>query len=296
MTALWWQIDMQVPAAHAAAVELQLLDAGADAVTFLESDESDAIFIEGQLWQNSQCQALFTAAAHNEASIQRLIQSAGWEAFGAIISPLKEQDWVASTQAAFPARQFGRLWVVPSWDQAPQNAPYLLHLDPGQAFGTGAHPTTALCLRFLDEHIQGAECVIDYGCGSGILAIAALLLGASTAFGVDTDPLALRVATNNAKQNQVAHKLQLSLPNKNPMPPADILVANILAAPLLNLAPTLAALVRSGGWIALSGILHRQEAEIFAAYTPYFDIAAPQHEEDWSLLVGQRKSETEPWK
>lgn len=289
MKIAWWQLDMRVPATAAAAIEAQLLDAGAEAVTFLEGDDSEAVFDEGLIWQNSQCQALFPADDHNEAILQRLVRDNDWQQFAAQFTPLEEQDWVAATQAAFPARCFGRLWIAPSWDAAPADATRVLHLDPGQAFGTGAHATTALCLRFLDARIRGGESLIDYGCGSGILAIAGLLLGVDHAFGVDTDPVALQVAAANAESNGVSTGLQLALPENASLPMADILVANILAAPLLALAVTLADAVRPGGWIALSGILHRQEAEITAAYRPYFDLAAPQHEEDWSLLYGQRK-------
>ncbi|MHB1320029.1 MAG: 50S ribosomal protein L11 methyltransferase [Acidithiobacillus ferrivorans] len=289
MKIAWWQLDMRIPAAVTAAIEVQLQDAGAEAVSFLEGDDSEAVFDAGLIWQNSQCQALFPANDHSEATLQRLVRDNDWQQYAAQFTPLEEQDWVAATQAAFPARCFGRLWVAPSWDAAPADATRVLHLDPGQAFGTGAHATTALCLRFLDAQIRGGESLIDYGCGSGILAIAGLLLGVGQAFGVDTDPVALQVATANAESNGVSTGLQLALPENASLPMADILVANILAAPLLALAATLADAVRPGGWIALSGILHHQEAEINAAYKPYFDLAAPQHEEDWSLLYGQRK-------
>ncbi len=290
MSAAWWQLEMQIPASAAAEVEIQLLAAGADAVTFLELDDREAIFTEGHLWQISQCQGLFAASTHTEADIFQLIDASEWQKFTPTIVALADQDWVTRTQAEFPARQFGRLWVVPSWDQAPANATYRLYLDPGQAFGTGAHPTTSLCLHFLERQVQAGNCVLDYGCGSGILAIAALLLGAEQAYGVDTDPTALRVATSNADQNQVAQHLHLSLPGETQLPEVDILVANILADPLYHLAPILAAHTKIGGWIALSGILQHQEDQIRSAYAPYFTIAAPQHEEDWSLLYGQRKS------
>lgn len=290
MKIAWWQLDMRVPAAAAAAVEAQLLDAGAEAVTFLEGDDSEAVFDEGDIWQNSRCEALFAADSHSETTLRNLVRDNDWRPYAAHLTALEEQDWVAATQAAFPARCFGRLWVTPSWDAAPASAPRVLHLDPGQAFGTGAHATTALCLRFLDTQIRGGESLIDYGCGSGILAIAGLLLGAGQAFGVDTDPVALQVAAANAERNGISAGLQLALPENARLPLADILVANILATPLLTLAPALAHSVRPGGWIALSGILHHQEAEIHAAYEPYFDLAVAQHEEDWSLLYGQRNT------
>ncbi|WP_414040352.1 50S ribosomal protein L11 methyltransferase [Acidithiobacillus sp. M4-SHS-6] len=290
MNSAWWQLDLQVPVEAAAAIEAQLLEAGAEAISFLEQDAREALFVAGELWENSHCQALFAADVHGEAYLHALIESAGWHHYGASVQAVADQDWVANTQARFPARQFGKLWVVPSWDQAPQDALYELQLDPGQAFGTGAHPTTSRCLHFLESRIRGGECVIDYGCGSGILAIAALLLGAKTAYGVDTDPQALKVALANAERNGVAEQLQLSLPEQSPLPLADILVANILAGPLLQLATTLAALTKPGGWIALSGILHSQEARIQEAYATHFNLTTPQHEEDWSLLYGQRKS------
>lgn len=162
-------------------------------------------------------------------------------------------------------------------------------MEPGRAFGTGAHPTTALCLQFLEKKICGGESVVDYGCGSGILAIAALKLGAGQATGVDTDPVALEVARENARQNGVDSGLRLFLPEEDDRSPVQVLVANILAEPLMALAPALAARVWEGGEIALSGILHAQETAVMAAYGAYFDFSAPQRDGDWSLLSGHRR-------
>ncbi len=288
MNPAWWQIEMTVPAAMGEAVEARLQAAGAESVSFLEMGD-DPVFTAGQLWESSRCQALFAQAPGREAALHALIANERWQPYQPTVQPVAEQDWVASTQAAFPARAFGRLWVAPGWAATPPGTT-VLHLDPGQAFGTGAHPTTALCLRFLDTHIHGGELLTDYGCGSGILAIAALLLGAEQALGVDTDPIALGVAAENAQRNGVAGRLQLALPHAAPTPPADLLVANILAEPLISLAPLLAQQVRPQGRIALSGLLHHQEEAVRHAYAPYFALEAAEREEDWSLLSGRRTS------
>lgn len=190
----------------------------------------------------------------------------------------------------FKPMPFGqRLWIVPSWHDAPDPEAANLMLDPGLAFGTGTHPTTALCLEWLDgQDVNGCQ-VIDYGCGSGILGLAALLLGAEHVIGVDTDPQALEASRDNARRNQVADdRLDLYLPADEPDTRADIMLANILAQPLISLAPHLASLVKPGGRLVLSGILSNQARDVMAAYEPWFVMDEPEQREEWIRLTGRR--------
>ncbi|MGO1234137.1 MAG: 50S ribosomal protein L11 methyltransferase, partial [Marinobacter sp.] len=165
-----------------------------------------------------------------------------------------------------------------------------LMLDPGLAFGTGTHPTTALCLQWLDGQDVTGKQVTDYGCGSGILGLAALLLGAEHVIGVDTDPQALEASRENARRNNVSeHRLDLYLPGDDPDTQADVMLANILAQPLISLAPRLADLTRPGGDLVLSGILFNQAREVMDAYAPWFIMDEPEQKEDWIRLTGRRK-------
>jgi ribosomal protein L11 methyltransferase len=201
-----------------------------------------------------------------------------------------EQDWVRATQAQFaPIRIAGMLWVVPSWCAPPDPGAINLTLDPGLAFGTGSHPTTRLCLAWLATWLRRGERVLDYGCGSGILAIAAAKLGADEVVGVDVDPQAIRASRANARANGVA--ATFVAPDDLPALTAqrfDVLVANILANPLVLLAPALAARVRAGGRIVLSGILEPQAAQVAAAYAAWFNISVWNSDDGWIALAGVR--------
>src|SRR5690606_25394554 len=203
---------------------------------------------------------------------------------------IADQDWERSWMDNFKPMRFGRrLWIVPSWHEAPEPDAVNLLLDPGLAFGTGTHPTTALCLEWLDSQGLDGLQVIDFGCGSGILAIAALLLGADRVTGTDIDPQALEASRDNAQRNQLAdERLPLYLPADMPAEPADILVANILAGPLVSLAPQLTGLVKPGGRIALSGILAEQTEEILAAYRDAFELDPVADKDGWLRVSGVR--------
>lgn len=204
------------------------------------------------------------------------------------LEPVAEQDWVRRSQSQFePIRISDRLWIVPSWAQAPDPAGLNLVLDPGLAFGTGSHPSTRLCLQWLERTIGGGERVLDYGCGSGILAIAALRLGAGAALGVDVDPLALPAARANAQRNRADARFI----NTETAPDfqADLVVANILANPLILLAPLLAKYACKGGRIALSGILEGQAEELIAAYAPWFALRVGDRDGGWVLIEGLRQ-------
>ena len=211
-----------------------------------------------------------------------------------ITSEIREdKDWVREWMDHFKPMKFGRrLWICPSWCKTPDPDAVNLMLDPGLAFGTGTHPTTAMCLEFLDgEPLEGKH-VIDFGCGSGILAIAALLLGAKSALGLDIDPQAIKASGENAERNGVRDRLSLRLtggeaPEENEK--ADVLVANILAGPLTELAPDIEKLVKKGGHLALSGILAKQADDVRAVYSQWFEMDEPLIREDWCRLTGIRK-------
>ncbi len=203
------------------------------------------------------------------------------------LEPVAEEDWVRRSQSQFePIRIAEKLWIVPSWATAPDPEAVNLVLDPGLAFGTGSHPSTRLCLQWLQRAIRGGERILDYGCGSGILAIAALRLGAGAALGVDVDPLALVAARANAQRNRVEARF-IDTETATDFQ-ADLVVANILANPLILLAPLLAGHARKAGRIALSGILAAQAQEVMQAYTPWFEMAVRERDGDWVLLEGLR--------
>lgn len=243
-------------------------------------------------WQRSLITALFTAEnAAQEAA--RLLQVQDFFAGSHIlgVQPLPDQDWVRLTQSQFtPVAITDDFWIVPSWHEAPAQAKHLIRLDPGLAFGTGTHPTTCMCLRWLARQaptVQGAS-VLDYGCGSGILAIGAAKFGASHIDAVDIDPAAVTATGDNAANNQVS--VRCGLPDL--VEPAQgryqIVLANILASPLKVLAPLLCAHVAPGGHLVLAGILERQTQELQAAYAPYLPLAVADAQDGWVLLTGQR--------
>jgi ribosomal protein L11 methyltransferase len=203
---------------------------------------------------------------------------------------LADQAWERVWMDDFQPLKMGeRLWICPSWLQAPDPDGVNVLMDPGLAFGSGTHPTTAMCLQWLDAHIHGGEQLIDFGCGSGILAIAALKLGAASALGIDNDPQAITASRENAERNGVAETLSTILAADAAPEAAGLLVANILAAPLIELAPKLSALVRPGGRIVLSGILDSQADEVAARYAPDFDLDPIAHDHEWVRISGTRK-------
>jgi len=205
----------------------------------------------------------------------------------ASVDRLEDADWVARTQREFePIRAGERLWIVPTWHAAPDAAAVNVVLDPGAAFGTGSHPTTRLCLAWLERNVRPGDDVLDYGCGSGILAVAAMKLGAASARAVDIDPLALEAARYNAERNRV--RVEVIDAHCGFEGGARITVANILANPLRMLAPTIASHTQPGGAIVLSGILASQASDVIAAYKPWATLALAGRESDWVLIAGER--------
>jgi len=201
---------------------------------------------------------------------------------------IEEQDWVRRTQSQFrPFEAAADLWVVPSWHAPPDPSAIVLRLDPGLAFGSGHHASTRLALAWLARTLRGGESVLDYGCGSGILAIAAAKLGARRIAAVDLDPQALEAAAANARANNV--DLRVTSPDALPAGDYDLVVANILAQPLIQLEPILAARARAGAHLGLSGVLEAQVPELSVAYAPDFEVRVAAVEEGWALIEGRRR-------
>lgn len=294
----WLALEVDVAAGQVEALSEALLDQGAHSVDVTDAragtDQETPIFREpgedaGQVFALNRVVALFSAGVDVEAAYRCACAAAGIEAAaGHRVATVAEQDWVRLTQNQFPPIQVSsRLWIVPTWHDAPDSNAINVVLDPGLAFGTGSHPTTRLCLDWLDRHLMPGQSVVDYGCGSGILAIAAARLGAGSVTGVDIDPQALAASRYNARQNRVSATFVAA---DDPLPaPADVVVANILSGPLRVLAPLLAKLTVAGGNLVLSGILQLQVQDMIPAYDPWFRMEAPAVEDGWVRLAGTRR-------
>lgn len=268
---------------------------GALSVTFV--DAADQPLFEPPpgatpLWSATRVTALFDAAADAAALKRQLAGQFGAEVAGRLIEEaLADQDWERAWLDQFQPMRFGRrLWVCPAGQAPPvEGETVIIDLDPGLAFGTGTHPTTALCLEWLDGHPPTARSVLDYGCGSGILAIAALKLGADSLWAVDIDPQALWSTRENAARNGVDARLHTCLPGELPEREFDLVLANILANPLIELAPQLAARVARGGELVLSGVLREQADAVREAYRPWLVMHEPVERDGWVRLSGVRE-------
>ena len=258
-----------------------------------ETPDEQAIFGEPGcpppgIWQHSIVHALFEQNVVVHDIMHALHQLTGLHDLAYSTENIVEQDWVRSTQAQVePIRICDGLWIVPSWHSAPQPEAINIMLDPGLAFGTGSHPTTHLCLAWLADHVSPHCSVLDYGCGSGILAIAAKKLGAAHVVGVDIDPQAIQSSCYNASNNKEA--ADFYLPDQMPAIEADLVVANILFSALAVLAPVLAGVCKQHGEIALSGILREQTEQVSRVYAEWFDMKSPVFIDDWVLLTGSKR-------
>ena len=240
------------------------------------------------IWQQNLVSALFDEGVDIEAVMADLQLQTKLVGLNYTTEIIQEQDWVRATQSQFdPIRITDTLWIVPTWHDSPNPDAINIILDPGLAFGTGSHPTTHLCLAWLTQTVKPGQSVLDYGCGSGILAIAAKKLGAGEVVGVDIDPQAIQSSLYNAEQNHVTADFYPA--NQYQSAEFDIVVANILSSALSVLAPALASSCKAGGQIALSGILREQESAVSAIYAEWFDMQAPQYMDSWVLLTGTRK-------
>ncbi|NCS64982.1 MAG: 50S ribosomal protein L11 methyltransferase [Hydrogenophilales bacterium CG03_land_8_20_14_0_80_62_28] len=290
----WLSLKLAVDGDQAEALSDALLAAGALAVSTEDRDAGteaeEAQFGEPGLadlksWRHNWVVALLDG----DADVPALLASLNLpEPIEYRLETVAEQDWVRLTQSQFdPIRIADRLWIVPSWHEAPDVDAIAIILDPGLAFGTGSHPTTRLCLQWLEANLRPGETVLDYGCGSGILAIAAVKLGAGRTVGVDIDPQAVESARDNAARNAVEADFRLS--GDLPEGDYDVVVANILTNPLKALMPLLAARTRPGGRIILSGILEAQADEVAAIYAAAFVMRLEAVDEGWALLTGMRR-------
>lgn len=288
----WLQVKVDTDAEHAAPVEEALTAAGAISITCEDAGTTPILEPEPgtmPLWSSLRVIALFpddAEPAHITAALAAAGEAAGEPAF----ERLPDRDWERVWLEDWQPLRFGHhLWVAPLEAAVDDAGATVVRLDPGLAFGTGTHTTTALCLEWLEHESPAGNTVLDFGCGSGILAIAALLLGARSAAAVDIDPQALDATRSNARINAVAECLHTAEAESCPAGPFDIIVANILAGPLVELAPKLADCQIAGGRLALAGLLDEQAAEVIDAYAPWYRIDCGAAREGWIRLDGERR-------
>lgn len=293
----WQRLRLRVPAARAEQISDALLEAGALSVDLADANADTpgerALFGEPGMtlpvaWDDNLVTALFPGDADVARCLGDACAAAGIAPSNAEIDTVPEQDWVRLTQGQFSSiRISGRLWIVPTWCTPDDPAALNLRLDPGLAFGTGSHPTTRLCLRWLDARLAPGASVVDYGCGSGVLAIAAKLLGAGEVIGVDIDPQAVAASRANAALNRV--DIRFCEPEAFSPQPSDVVVANILANPLCVLAPLIVSCVRPGGAVVLSGILAAQRELVESAYRSWLALEPPLEEDGWVCVWGIKR-------
>lgn len=274
----WVQVILTTDEEQVEAISEELLSIGAVSVSFKDAADEpvyEPALNTTPLWGNTQIIALFA-----ETPDIKQLQNYNYE-----IQILEDQEWTRVWMDDFHPMQFGeRVWICPSWSTPPNPDAVNILLDPGLAFGTGTHATTALCLECLDKHQDlSGKTIIDYGSGSGILAITAAKLGAKQVWAVDNDPQALIATEDNAKKNEVNQKLSYQLPEE-PLPEVDLILANILATPLIELAPTIIELLKANSTLILSGILKEQCDEVIAAYQPYMNTIQIVEREDWVMI------------
>lgn len=288
----WIQMLVQANANTSEAIEDALLAIGAQAVTL--QDRADQPLLEplpGEtpLWDAIQVIGLFDANSDTDILATAFEGCLPIDAPAYRFEALEDRDWQREWMKTYKPMQFGkRLWVCPSWCPPPEPNAINLMLDPGLAFGTGTHPTTALCLTWLDSLDLAGKTLLDYGCGSGILAVAGALLGCESVHGVDIDPQALIASEDNAKRNKVINRLSLYEPKDYAHPPCDVVVANILAGPLVALAEDICSHVKPQGTIALAGLLDEQIDQVTEAYLPWITFNPPQFIDEWACLTGYR--------
>ncbi|HDO1312280.1 50S ribosomal protein L11 methyltransferase [Aeromonas veronii] len=288
----WIQIRINATAKTADKVSNMLLGRGAQAVTFMDAKDVpvyEPMPGETPLWGETEVMGLFDAETDPAPTIAFFQQIFG-ENVGYKVEQLEDKDWVREWMDHFHPMQFGeRLWICPSWRDVPNPDAVNVMLDPGLAFGTGTHPTTALCLQWLDGLDLAGKTVVDFGCGSGILGIAALKLGAARVIGIDIDPQAIQASRDNAARNGVADQIELYLPADQPQDvEADVVIANILAGPLRELAPLIADHGKPGSLMALSGVLESQAPELETIYGQWFEMDPTAVKEEWCRLSGRK--------
>ncbi len=291
----WQQLKIRTSAAHSEPLEQLLLEFGAVAISFIDAEDQPLFQIEPGstvIWDATILVALFELD-HDLSQCLAILSLHPAVDNGAdlTIEILQDQDWERAWMDEFHAMQYGpALWICPSWQTPPDPLAINIMLDPGLAFGSGTHATTALCLQWLSGFDLSNKTVVDYGSGSGVLAIGAALLGADRVIAVDNDPQAITATIDNSRRNHIdSAVLSAHLPQDTPQTQADVLIANILAGPLLTLAPTLVSLLKPSGSIVLSGILEEQISMILQVYEPLFEMQPHLIKDGWVRLSGTRK-------
>ena len=290
----WIQLRVTTTEEKAEQVSDMLMGWGAQAVSFLDAHDTPIYEpMPGEViyWTNTVVVGLFDAEHPMDKVVNQLKQVSFFKGEPNFkLEQLEDKDWEREWMDNFHPIKFGkRLWVCPSWRDIPDPTAVNVMLDPGLAFGTGTHPTTALCMQWLDATIKPEQTVVDFGCGSGILGIAALKLGAKRVIGVDIDPQAIEASLANAKRNNVEGQIELYLPKDQPKDfQADVVVANILAGPLAELKTIISAYVKPGGLLALSGILESQAQSVMAAYSDEFTFDPIAVQDEWVRLSARK--------
>jgi len=308
----WTEVVIEIAREHAEALSDALMEAGALSVSVEDADEGTdqekPLFGEPGMepaeaaWDHSRVVALTDVDADQSAIVAQAAAVIGLAAAPKFSTrAVSDQDWVRLTQSQFAPIHIGKnIWVVPSWHEAPDPHGLILELDPGLAFGTGSHPTTRLCMEWLEAHPAPGETVLDYGCGSGILAMVAKKMGAGDVAGVDIDPQAIESARDNAERNgcdidyYLPDDFAVSAKAQHASGRFDIVVANILSSPLKLMAPMLAGRVAPGGALVLSGVLARQADEVAEAYAPFIKLGVWAEQDGWVALHGRLGSDIAP--
>ncbi|HGS4887303.1 TPA: 50S ribosomal protein L11 methyltransferase [Vibrio parahaemolyticus] len=292
----WIQIKLNATNENAEQIgDMLMEETGALSVTFLDAQDTpvfEPLPGETRLWGDTDILALYDAEADTNFIIDQIKASNMLaENFAYKVEQLEDKDWEREWMENFHPMKFGeRLWICPSWREVPEPDAVNVMLDPGLAFGTGTHPTTALCLEWLESMDLSGKTVIDFGCGSGILAIAAIKLGAEKVIGIDIDPQALLASEDNAERNGVADKLEVYLPQNQPEGLiADVVVANILAGPLRELAPIIKGLVKPNGALAMSGVLDTQAEDVASYYRDELHIDPIVEQSEWCRISGRKQ-------
>ncbi len=286
-----WQLSIKAKAEETDALTDLLFELGATSVAFADAGDTpifEPSAADDVVWDSNLLTAVFDESIAAETVLLLISQQYPDCLIDCQLEQIVEQAWERTCLDQFQPMQFGKhVWICPSWTTPPDPDAVNILLDPGLAFGTGTHPTTALCLEWLDAHPPTDKTVIDYGCGSGILAIAAAKLGASSLWAIDHHEQALLATRDNATRNFISvAQLQTLTPEQLPAIHVDVLIANILALPLIQLAPTLARHVKAGGHIVLSGILSQQTEQIIDAYSPYMTIVDIHQRDEWVRVAG----------
>ena len=289
----WLQVSIETDGSTAEPLSEFLNEAGALSVTATDAGDEPLLEPapgETPLWQRVRITALMDAGTDCAALSAELQAACSVSAQDITIETLDDRDWSSTWRESFGAMRFGdRLWVAPAGDAVDAADAVIVRLDPGLAFGTGTHATTALCLEWLDAHPPVNEVVIDYGCGSGILAIAAHKLGAASVVAIDIDPQALQATRENALRNGIESGLTVSMPEENAGVQAGLVIANILANPLVELAGRLTGQLLAGGHIIMTGVMVEQAERVMAAYRDVIEFDAPVVRDEWVLLAGKKQ-------